>query len=72
MQTFNTSLPHAFVGSAQATTIVDHRVEISDKLVLKVFIEATTIVDHKVEISDKLVLKVFIEATTIVDHRVDI
>ncbi|XP_023331290.1 uncharacterized protein LOC111703552 [Eurytemora carolleeae] len=56
----------------EATTIVDHRVEISDKLVLKVFIEATTIVDHRVEISDKLVLKVFIEATTIVDHKVEI
>jgi len=36
VQTFNSSLPHAFVGSAQATTIVDHRVEISDKLELKV------------------------------------
>ena len=36
MQTFNTSLPHAFVGSAQATTIVTHRVEITDQLDLKV------------------------------------
>ena len=53
------------------STIVDHKVEISDKLVLKVFIEATTIVDHRVQISDKLVLKVFIEATTILDHKED-
>jgi len=36
VQTFNTSLPHAFIGSAQATTIVDHRVEISDKLDLQI------------------------------------
>ncbi len=36
VQTFNTSLPHAFVGLDQATTIVNHRVEITDKLDIKV------------------------------------
>jgi hypothetical protein len=38
VQTFNTSLPHAFVGLDQATTIVNHRVEITDKLDIKVII----------------------------------
>jgi hypothetical protein len=36
VQTFNTSLPHAFVGLDQATTVVNHRVEITDKLDIKV------------------------------------
>jgi len=37
VQSFNTSLPHAFDGSSQATTIVNHRVEISNNL--KVHVE---------------------------------
>eukprot|EP00092_Neocalanus_flemingeri_P001505 GFUD01001606.1.p1 GENE.GFUD01001606.1~~GFUD01001606.1.p1 ORF type:complete len:1654 (-),score=563.80 GFUD01001606.1:789-5750(-) len=36
VQSFNTSLPHAFDGSAQATTIVNHRVEISNNLKVQV------------------------------------
>jgi len=37
VQSFNTSLPHAFDGSSQATSIVNHRVEISNNL--KVLVE---------------------------------
>eukprot|EP00090_Calanus_glacialis_P001061 TRINITY_DN10756_c0_g1_i1.p1 TRINITY_DN10756_c0_g1~~TRINITY_DN10756_c0_g1_i1.p1 ORF type:complete len:1638 (-),score=635.61 TRINITY_DN10756_c0_g1_i1:838-5751(-) len=36
VQSFNTSLPHAFDGSSQATTIVNHRVEISNNLKVQV------------------------------------
>jgi len=36
VQSFNTSLPHAFDGSTQATTIVNHRVEISNNLKVQV------------------------------------
>jgi len=36
VQSFNTSLPHAFDGSSQATTIVNHMVEISNSLKVRV------------------------------------
>ena len=46
---FNTSLPHAFDGSSQATTIVNHRVEISNNL------------KGRVELSDRAVEQTFPE-----------
>lgn len=49
VQSFNTSLPHAFDGSAQATTIVNHRVEISNNLKVHV------------ELSDREVSRTFSE-----------
>jgi len=36
VQSFNTSLPHAFDGSSQASTIVNHMVEISNSLKVRV------------------------------------
>merc|ERR1719350_174218 len=49
VQSFNTSLPHAFDGSSQATTIVNHRVEISNNLRVQV------------ELSDRAVEQTFPE-----------
>jgi len=49
VQSFNTSLPHAFDGSSQATTIVNHRVEISNNLRVQV------------ELSDRAVAQTFPE-----------
>lgn len=49
VQSFNTSLPHAFDGSSQATSIVNHRVEISNNLKVQL------------ELSDRAVTRSFPE-----------